>query len=157
MNLSIDYRLAGSGWAECTISDEQASCEITASYLSDALGRLVVGAIGLATGLSSVSFCFDEEPGEYRWVIQSVGINEISIEMLAFDELWGGKPDKDGKSIFVTKCRPVVFARAVHRAATAILDQFGVDGYLKKWHAQPFPSRQLELLGEILARRDVDG
>lgn len=156
MNLSVDYRLIGSGWAECTVSDENASCEITASYLSDALGRLVVGAIGLASGFSSVSFCFDEEPGEYRWVIQSVGINEIKLEVLKFDELWGGKPDIHGKSIFVTKCRPVVFARAVHRAATAILDQYDVDSYFEKWDAHPFPSGQLALLSEILALPDVD-
>ena len=42
--------------------------------------------------------------------------NEIKLEVLAFDELWGGKPDC--KLILATKCRPVLFAGAVHRAAT---------------------------------------
>ena len=37
----IDYRLAGHGWSECTIRFRDVSCEISASYLSDALGRLV--------------------------------------------------------------------------------------------------------------------
>jgi len=34
------YQLAGTGWSECRLSIGDTRCEITASYLSDALGDL---------------------------------------------------------------------------------------------------------------------
>jgi len=156
MNLSITYRLVGTGWAECVISDNESKCEVTASYLSDALGKLVLAALGVLSGFRDVTFGFDEEPGEYRWVIQSIDINEIAIEIFDFDELWGNKPNVDGRLLFSSKCRPVVFARAVHDAATAVLDEHGESGYLEKWNEFPFPSQQLTLLSELLALPQYD-
>ena len=151
MSLSITYRLVGTGWAECFVSDDHQKCEITASYLSDALGNLVLAAYAALSGFREVSFGFDEEPGEYRWVLEATDVNEIQIRLLCFDELWGNKPNTEGKVLFCTKCRPVVFARAVHRAATAVLQEHGETGYLEKWSEHPFPTRQLALLSESLA------
>jgi hypothetical protein len=67
MVLEIDYRLTGRGWAECTVRHGESQCAVWASYLSDALGKLVMGAAPIAVGAHSVSIGFDEEPGEYRW------------------------------------------------------------------------------------------
>ena len=151
MSLSITYRLVGTGWAKCVLSDDNAECEITASYLSDALGNLVLAALASLSGFKAVSFGFDEEPGEYRWVIEAIDLNEIKIELLNFDELWGNKPNADGELIFSTTCRPVVFARTVHGAATLVLKEHGEGGYIEKWGKHQFPSRQLTLLSELLA------
>ena len=151
MNLAIAYRLAGTGWAECSVSDEDTKCDVTASYLSDALGNLVLAAFAALSGFRTISFGFDEEPGEYRWVIEAVEVDVVQIDLFEFNELWGNKPNEEGKLLFSTRCSPVVFARAVHRAATSVLEEYGENGYLEKWVEHPFPIRHLELLSEQLA------
>jgi hypothetical protein len=157
MSLSITYRLTGTGWATCTLSDGNSSCELTASYLSDALRSLVLSATAVLSGFMRVSFRFDEEPGEYRWVISSPRLNEIELEILAFEELWGDRPDSEGKSLFKTRCLPETFAKAVARAAQSILEEHGEAGYLERWSDHPFPIAQFEELNRLLKDQERDG
>jgi len=42
--LTIDYQLTGSGWADCTIRPNERDYKLSASYLSDALGKLLLAA-----------------------------------------------------------------------------------------------------------------
>jgi hypothetical protein len=156
MAFSLTYRLTGTGWAECALSDGEASCVITASYLSDGLLNLVLAATAVASGFTCVSFRFDEEPGEYRWVITSPRLNEIELEILSFAELWGDRPDIEGRSLFRTRCLPEVFAQKVHDVAQQVLKEHGEAGYLEQWVEHPFPSVQLsELTRLVRARQHV--
>ena len=97
MRIAINYRLTGPGWSECVISCDGQSCITTASYLSDALGNLVRAAVALLSGFSAVTFSFEEEPGEYRWVIRSPRLNEIDLAVLELPDLYRGQPDHEGK------------------------------------------------------------
>jgi hypothetical protein len=142
MRIQIDYLLTGSGWAECKVSSDEQTCLLSASYLSDALNRLVLAANAVMAGFSDLTFCFDEEPGEFRWVITSPRLNEIEIEILGFDELWGGKPDTEGNSLYKSRCRPIMFARAVEDAATRVLEMHGESGYQAIWVEHAFPMAQ---------------
>jgi hypothetical protein len=157
MSLSITYSLVGPGWARCVVESEKSKCELGASYLSDALGNLVLSAIASVSGFRSSTFGFDEEPGEYRWVIESTDVNTISVEVLEFQELWGTKPNTEGKSLFRTVCAPITYARAVAMAANSVLEEHGLDGYLGKWMEHAFPERQLQLLEERIASVQNDG
>jgi hypothetical protein len=156
MDITIAYRLVGTGWAECLISDEKTSCEVTASYLSDALRTLVLAATALASGFSRLSFRFDEEPGEHRWVISSPRMNEIELQILAFDQLWGNRPDIEGRSLFRTRCLPETFAKAVAVAARTVLEEHRESGYLERWSEHPFPTIQLEELERLLREQSRD-
>ena len=152
MALNITYRLTGIGWAECTVADADNTCTVSASYLSNALHSLVLSANALLSRFSSMTFSFDEEPGEYRWVISSPRLNEIEIQILNLDELWGDKPNSEGRLLFKTTCTPETFAAAVHAAAAAVLAEYGEAGYLEKWSEYPFPMAQFEQLSCMLAR-----
>jgi len=152
MALNITYRLTGVGWAECTIVDADNTCTVRASYLSDALYSLVLSANALLSRFSGMTFSFDEEPGEYRWVISSPRLNEIEIDILSLDELWGDRPNSEGRPLFKTICTPETFAEAVHAAAAAVLAEYGEAGYLEKWSEYPFPMAQFEQLSSMLAR-----
>ncbi|KRB93810.1 hypothetical protein [Noviherbaspirillum sp. Root189] len=156
MRLKIDYRLTGTGWAECELSDEEASCVVTASYLSDALRNLVLAATAVISGFNRVAFGFDEEPGEYRWVITTSRINEIDLQILEFNELWSGKLDDEGRLLFHTRCLPDTFADAVHVAAQKILNELSAQGYEDKWSEHPFPMAQLQELGRLLEEQKRD-
>ena len=153
MTLTIDYRITGTGWAQCALTDGDARCELTASYLSDALRNLVLGATAVVSGFRRVSFCFDEEPGEYRWVINSPRLNEVELEILDFDQLWGDRPDSEGRSLFKTRCLPDDFAKAVQATAHRILEHHGEAGYLELWHEHPFPTAQLAELDRLLSEK----
>ena len=152
MPLNISYRLSGVGWAECTVGDGQATCTVTASYLSNALENLVLAANALLSRFTALSFSFDEEPGEYRWVITSPRLNEIELKILSFGELWGDKPDAEGQLVFRTRCTPETFAGSVHGAAAAVLAEHSEAGYHEKWSEYPFPMAQFEQLSRALAR-----
>lgn len=152
MSFTIDYRLDGSGWASCRISREEAACQISASYLTDALGNLLLCAYGAISGFSRAAFSFDEEPGEFRWVVQTVGANRVSVEILSFPRLWGSAPDSEGKVLFSVKCEPLEFAEAALAAAEGVLSKHGPQGYAASW-GMPFPTRQFDLLRETVAAR----
>ncbi|MDN3546691.1 hypothetical protein QWZ02_19755 [Kinneretia asaccharophila] len=152
MSLSIEYYLAGSGWAECKVQFGEARCEVSASYLSDALGNLVLAAVAVLAGAHSISVGFDEEPGEYRWAIARSGNNQIDIRLLEFQELWGNRPDAEGKVLMHFAVEPLDFGEAVAAAASRVLEQYGLAGYKDKWVQHSFPSAQLDLLNEYLAR-----
>lgn len=150
MSLTIDYRLTGIGWSECVISDGQASCSTTASYLSDALGSLVRAAHALLTGFSALTFSFEEEPGEYRWVIRSPRYNEIDLRILGFPDVYSALPEADGRVLFQTVCVPETFAVAVFEAAERLRIELGEDGYAEKWAEHAFPTRCMDELKRAL-------
>jgi hypothetical protein len=156
MDLTITYELVGTGWARCTVTDERGRAEITASYLSDALGRLVLGALGVLAGFESVAFGFDEEPGGYRWLIEATDGDEVQVRLFAVEP--GAGPRLAGtRVLFDTLCRPLGFARAVHAAASAVLRDHGEAGYRSKWAEHDFPVRPLHLLTEALALPENEG
>ena len=156
MPLTIDYRLTGTGWAECAVSDGASSCVVTASYLSDALRNLILAATAVVSYFTQVTFCFEEEPGEYRWVLTSPRPNEIELRILDFQSVWSMSPDSEGKLIFHTKCLPREFAEAALTAATKILTDLGESGYAKQWAMHPFPIAQLGELNRLLVASGDD-
>jgi hypothetical protein len=113
---------------------------------------LVLSANALLSRFSRVTFSFDEEPGEYRWVISSPRLNEMKIQILSLTELWGDKPDSEGTLMFSTACTPETYAEAVHAAAGAVLAEHGEARYREKWSEFPFPMAQFEQLSRNLAR-----
>ena len=152
MHLTVDFKLTGTGWAECTVKDEHSECTVSASYLGDALGDLVLAACAALRFLDRIGFCFEEEPGEYRWVITGARLNEIELRIYEFRESWASKPDDQGALVFSTKCLALNFAEAVHATASKLLAELGEAGYLEQWCEHPFPIlplRELERLLEL--------
>lgn len=151
MNLHLDYQITSLGWAKCGIGDGNTTCTISASYLGDALGDLVLAACAALRYFGRISFSFEEEPGEYRWVIESPRLNEIGVRIYEFSESRGSKPDAEGTLLFSTTCLPRSFAQAVHIAASRLLNELGESGYLEKWAEHPFPMLPFRELERLLA------
>jgi hypothetical protein len=151
--ISIYYRLTGTGWSECTINDGNNSVLITASYLSDALGNLLSAVLKLIHGEKKVKTSFDEEPGEYRWVFEISSTNMVNLTLLQFDELWGNKPDRNGKKIFQTECTLEDLVLAIFEASDRVLEEYGEKGYLKKWIEYKFPIEQYNTINNWLKAR----
>ncbi len=157
MKLSIEFSLTDLGWADIAVRCKGASCELTASYLSDALGDLVLSAVAVMTTFRRLSFSFEEEPGEYRWVITSPRINEIEVAILSFPDRWSDKPDGDGRLLFKARCLPEDYAAAVLAAAQNVLESDGEAGYLERWGRHPFPTARLHELQGLIREAHGDG
>lgn len=152
--LTIDYKLTGSGWAECTIADGEQTCTVTASYLADAFGDLVLAAVAQLHWFDSLSFSFREEPGEFRWVFTSGQQHPDDIDLKILDpyDRYEGKPGSEGRLLFHTVCDRRDFAKAVQQVATKLLADYGEAGYLEKWVEYPFPTESLNELNRLLSR-----
>jgi hypothetical protein len=152
--LLISYELEGAGWAKCSLQSDVGAVQITSSYLSDSLRDLVLSALSVLGGFRGVDFSFDEEPGQYRWVIESTGETTIDLQLFEFPDLGSNEPNDKGSRLFLVHTNRTIYAQAVLTAASAVLAKHGLAGYLESWHKHPFPARELELLQEALAALD---
>jgi hypothetical protein len=150
MDVTVDYRLTGSGWSSCTIELYGQTCVVTASYLSDALRELVSATNHLLGGGKEARFQFDEEPGEYRWILSSTGEGGLRIKILQFPQLWGEKPDSDGQTVLEATCPVRLFGEAVLLSLNRILDEHGLRGYREKWVNADFPLEDYRVLCSTL-------
>lgn len=145
MGIEIDYRLVGTGWSTCIVRADQGHVEVTASYLSNALGDLATAAVMLLEGTTQVRFSFDEEPGEYRWILE-VTRDRVRVRILEFKELWGGEPDDAGQVRLDAACSIEEFAQAVRHTLRDVLSTHGREGYRAQWVEHDFPQSELDTL-----------
>lgn len=143
--MQFSYRLTGTGWAEARVSDEHHSVVLTASYLSDSLGELLLAIATLQDGDTSAVCSWQEEPGEYRWLFSTDG-DVVTIKVLAFPDWWPPRPDEEGVVVFTTKQHLNGIATAIVAGSRAVLEEWGEEGYLAKWVDFPFPTGLLELI-----------
>lgn len=151
-NLRITYRLHEAGWSACTVEVDGRTIELTASYLSDALGNLVLAAVAIASGFQAATFEFAEEPGEYRWVLEAKENNVLRLRILEFPQLWHFERNENGKLLVDVLTTTLDFAKSVHFAASDVLQEFGLKRYREHWVNHDFPERELALLDDLIAR-----
>ena len=149
----ITYELLGTGWSVCRLKAGALETEISASYLSDALGNLVLSALAVASGFRSMSFGFDQEPGEYRWIIETTDTELVRLRIVEFEELWGNKSDDAGRLRLEVSMRALQYAEAVASAAEDVLLAYGLKGYAERWAEHKFPERELTLLRSAIESR----
>jgi hypothetical protein len=72
--IDLHYELTGTGWSECRVVIGESRCDLTASYLSDALGDLAAAVEDVLRwpGVDARAV-FVEEPGEFGWRFIAAG------------------------------------------------------------------------------------
>ena len=150
MSATVSYNLTGSGWSECTVVIDEQYAKLGASYLSDAFGDLMAAMIRLVEGQPEATTSFAEEPGEYRWRFFRRDPDRLFIRILEFPQLWGDRPDEDGKPVLEAECRLRSFAGAVLSESQRLLEEHGLQGYLEKWVEHEFPLEKHERLRQLL-------
>jgi hypothetical protein len=150
--IRFEYRLIGAGWSEATLSDRETAAEITASYLSDALGDLARGVILLLHGREDVTVSWKEEPGEYRWRFTLTG-DRLTVRILWFDSPYSTLPDDRGRPVFQTACRLVDFAGQVTSQLRTLLETLGEAEYKRHWVSHDFPRAEYETLVRLGRKR----
>jgi hypothetical protein len=150
MAVVVKYKITGTGWSECFVEIGENSTHVTASYLDDALGDLLRAVVSLMSGVQNTTASFAEEPGEYRWRFRQILPDKLGVRILWFDELWGHRPDEEGKTIFDAECRLRTFAGAVLSASQQVLQEHGSEGYKDQWVDHEFPLDLQQQLKNLL-------
>src|SRR6185437_2443451 len=115
-----------------------------------ALGDLVRAALMIATSGLRAEVSFDGEPREWRliagpyWDTQSRW-TDFRLRVLTFPSVNDRSPETEGNNILEAQCSAASFVHAVIRAAQAVWDEYGAEGYDRVWGGPcGFPLRALK-------------
>jgi hypothetical protein len=150
--MSITWTLSGTGWADCTVADDQAEAEATASYIGTAPEELLTAVARLVLGEKETRAQFEAEPTAFRWIFHREG-TDVWIQLLELAD--SRKHDKAGTEIWSSWQTIDTLARAFIRGFEEIARKYGESGYHGKWKS-PFPRLELEAL-RTAWRNHADG
>jgi hypothetical protein len=140
--MSLTWTLAGHGWADCTVADDHAEAEITASYISNAPEELLTAVLRLVAGETETRAQFEAEPTAFRWIFYRGG-DDVWVRLLELAN--GSRHDKAGTEIWSSWQTVDSVARAVVRCFDEVERRYGASSYRDKW-GSPFPRSELEAL-----------
>jgi len=140
--LAFSYHLTGVGWSEAHLTLSEGTIEMRASYLSDALGDLLDALIRLRYGARRAEVSWDEEPGEFRWLLVRHGPGVV-VRVLWFED----EADEVGVERLRGRTELDRLIDAVTSSAHGVLEEHGEQGYLEQWIEHPFPTFRLSVLG----------
>jgi hypothetical protein len=150
----FEFTLTGHGWADARISDGETSADLTASYVADALRDLLYAVWRSGEGDPEVRCSWQEEPGEYRWILHRDG-RLVKLTILWVDRQVPHRPDSAGRLVFDTSQPWDTLASAIVKGATRTLAVHGDEGYGDSWQL-PFPRDIYQLLKNQLRRTHAD-
>lgn len=150
MPLALRIRLRHLGWLTATLTEDEVTEKLTASYLRHATADLLKAATALADGALHTECRWLEEPGEFRWVFDRLGPS-VRLRVLWFQETLSDLPEDAGQLVFSIVQQPDMLLAAIADAATDVLETMGPDGYLKAW-GEAFPAEELAHLTMVLPR-----
>jgi len=148
--LRLSYILHEHGWATASISDGNATVEMDVSYLSDALGDLARAVRGILRGISEVTFSFQQEPGEHRFVVSRED-DRVRVTVYRFADTFSQA--RTGESVMVAECSLRQFANECINCLRLVLDEHGEAGYRQWWKNADFPLQEYRDLLEL--RREL--
>lgn len=122
--VQFSFRLTGSGWARARLAHGSEEVELPASYLSDAIGEVLLAVAEVQDGGHSAVASWELEPGEYRWLFSRTNA-EVSLQVLAFRDSHPRLPDAEGSVIFAATCPVDEMARAFAEGARTVLSLEG--------------------------------
>lgn len=128
MAFTFSVTSRGPGTITAELADDVACGQITASFLSDALGDLARVVIGMLRGAPHARCAWQEEPGEYRWVLERAG-EHIRLRILWFPQTFSKQLDEAGRLVFATTCTLAGFAGQLKSQLERPLDEHGIEGY----------------------------
>ena len=145
------YRLGDAGNATASLWADGKNTELYISYLSSSpLGDLAhqVTALMLSPDLTKVMSAWQDELGEYRWIIDRLA-NELNIRVLSFPQTFSREDDEQGSMEFEASCTLIRLATQVRGQLSWMLNEYGESGYEKRWR-HPFPTAEYHSLTEAI-------
>ena len=148
---SFSYKLSGCGWADASVSSGGSALTMTVSYLSDALGDLARAVISLLSehAVGKVICSWQDEPGEYRWMMLREG-DAVRVQIVMFDDCFSRKDCAKGRRLIRWECSLLRLATQVKGQMHQLLNDLGEDGYKERWVNHDFPMQEFMRLSELI-------
>jgi hypothetical protein len=127
--VEFSVRLTGSGWARAGLAQSE-EAELPASYLSDALGEVLLAVAELHEGENAAIASWAQERGEYRWLFSRTD-GEVSLQVLALRDSCPRLADAEGSIVFSATCPLDEMARAIAEGAWGVLSLEGITACCK--------------------------
>ncbi|GAB3989784.1 hypothetical protein GCM10029978_115820 [Actinoallomurus acanthiterrae] len=140
--MSLTWTLAGRGWADCIVADDQAEAEATASYITTAPEDLLTAVARLILGEKETRAQFEAEPTTFRWMFHR-DRNDVRVQLFELTD--GAKRGRAGTELWSSRQTVDTVARAFIRAFDEVAHKYGETGYHDTW-GHPFPRVELEAL-----------
>lgn len=137
--LDLSYNLGNHGWATACASNGDQHVEMTASYLSDALGDFARAVRGLMRGTPETTFCLLDEPGEHRIILKRDG-ETVHVTVYWFED--EGASLSHGKVVLAAECSVGELATTGINCLRKVLDTHGEAGYRERWKEHDFPTQE---------------
>ncbi|MEW2252743.1 hypothetical protein [Streptomyces sp. NPDC006975] len=144
-SVRITWTLGTHGWADCTVEDQQAKAELTASYISNAPEDFLTAVARLVAGEAENRAQFEAEPTVYRWIFYREG-EDVWVRVLELRH--GSDHDNKGTEIWSAQLPIDALVRAVIRCFDEVARSYGESGYHSKW-GEHFPRTELEALRRL--------
>ncbi|WP_328665758.1 hypothetical protein [Streptomyces sp. NBC_00328] len=144
-SMRMTWTLDGHGWANCTVEDQQAKVELTASYITSAPEEFLTAMARLVSGETDTRAQFEAEPTAFRWIFYRQG-DDAWIRILELRR--GSDHDNKGTEIWSSQLRIDALARAVIRCFDEVARTYDESGYRGKW-GEHFPRTELEALRRL--------
>ncbi|MFE7393081.1 hypothetical protein [Streptomyces sp. NPDC057582] len=144
-SVRITWTLGAHGWADCTVEDQQAKAELTASYISSAPEDFLTAVARLVAGEAENRAQFEAEPRAYRWIFYREG-EDVWVRILELRQ--GSDHDNKGTEIWSAQLPIDALVRAVIRCFDEVARSYGESGYHNKW-GEHFPRTELEALRRL--------
>ncbi|MER7513736.1 hypothetical protein ABTX82_36275 [Streptomyces lavendulae] len=143
--MRMAWTLNGHGWANCTVEDQQAKVELTASYITNAPQDFLTAVARLVSGETDTRAQFEAEPTAFRWIFYRQG-DDVWVRLLELRR--GSDHDNKGTEIWSSQLHVDALARAVIRCFDDAARTYDVSGYRGKW-GEHFPRTELEALRRL--------
>lgn len=152
-HFTILHRQLPHGWSQYFVAMGSQTMYRMPSYLTDALGDLTNAALLIAKGEKEARFSFEDEPGEYRWILKDVGTigsdePALKVTILEFASQWPREPDSAGTPIIEGVCAKRQFLLNVKSILRETLAVNGKEAY-RVAAGYDFPSDQMDKLDRL--------
>lgn len=147
--LRLVWTVVGSGWADCTLADQDAEVTVLASYVAETPEELITAVARVVSSSSEARVDFEAEPTGYRLLLRRDG-DDVWMRLLRLPSRWSN--DLAGTELWASRQPVDVLARAVVRCFDDVARACGEDGYHQRWH-RPFPRLELEALRAVWRAR----
>lgn len=143
--LRLSWLLTGSGWADCTVADQEHEAHLTASCISTAPEDLLIAVSHLLTGQAETRTQFEAEPTAYRWIFYQ---QDATVWIRVLELSHGGLHDNAGTELWSSWQPTDLLARSVIRCFDQVAHTYGESAYRGKW-GEHFPRSELEALRHL--------
>lgn len=154
--MRLELRLVGTGWLRADLYVDGGHGVLAASYLTHALGDLLLACSLIGEGIDRVECRWSAEPGWSQWSIERVADARVHLRVVR-----SSQDDDDGvdtgQDAAADADMVVDSEQDLRRFLTEVLDavdalhaEVGDDGYALRWPEHPYPHAAVERLREAI-------